>query len=445
MTNNNSSPINDLRGKAEVMLKSVPETAGMLPVENVKEILHELQVHQIELELQNEELRHTRQALEESRTRYMRLYHDAPVGYVVLNGSGIITQANTTFSRMLQRDRDKILGRPFSDYLAAEDRQIFLGRAKAFFKNPTNKCLELRLETAASQPCHVSLRAAHSQDATANVGPQQGELFLTVTDITNRKQLEEKNLALQHQVDRQEKDESLGRMAGAIAHHFNNLLFVILGNIELALEDAPRFEGLIRSLNHALDGTNRAAEISGRMLTYLGMNTKDKKEVDLSVACRQGLALLLAVKPEKAVIEATFPASGPTIIAELSQVHEILAILAENAWEATERIGGLIRLSISTTTARHIAEKHRYPLAWKPQNGTFACLEVADNGCGIADGELDKIFDPFYTNKFTGRGMGLAMVLGILRAHDGCITADSSPGRGTTFRAYFPLQQRDLS
>jgi signal transduction histidine kinase len=236
-----------------------------------------------------------------------------------------------------------------------------------------------------------------------------------------------------------EKEESLGRMAGAIAHHFNNLLFVILGNIELAQEDAPAHPALNRSLAFALDGTNRAAEISGRMLTYLGMNTRDKEVIDFSAACRQSLPLLLSIKPGAVAFETDFPSAGPTITANPSQVQEILAILAENAWESCEHDTCRIRLAISTVAAESIAGSHRFPLAWQPHSEAYACLEVADNGSGIDEEHIEKIFDPFFTNKFTGRGMGLAMVLGILRAHSGCVIVDSLPGRGSTFRVYLPL------
>ena len=573
MTTIKATPLDDLRRTAEAMLTSAPGAAGLLPVEGIKELFHELQVHQIELELQNEELRSAHRALEKSRARFMRLYHDAPVGYVVLDSAGMIVEANAAFSAMVRWDRAEIIGRPFSEFLVGKDRPIFLARSKAFFKSPAGKRFELQLDTRSRQACHVSLSVALERpdedadvsaiggrmlivtDITARVEVEQalsqseqfahsvvdalaahiaildatgrivavnrawrdfarenqanpeavnenanyltvcmavqgneakaarqfadgivavlrgelpaytqeyachspgenrwfigrvtpfpdmsiGRVVVAHENITSRKQMETENLLLQRQLNRTEKEESLGRMAGAIAHHFNNLLFVILGNIELAMEDAPPHSPLIKSLGLALDGTNRAAEISSKMLTYLGMNTRDKEAIDLSTACRQGLTLLQAIMPATAVLETAFPASGPTIIANPSQIQQLLAVLTENAWESCGPNHCRIHLAISTVAAEAIDETHRYPLAWHAQSETYACLEVMDNGCGIDDAHLEMIFDPFFTNKFTGRGMGLAMVLGILRAHNGCVTMDSIFGQGSTFRIYFPM------
>ena len=261
-------------------------------------------------------------------------------------------------------------------------------------------------------------------------------------NITNRKRLENENLLLQRRINQREKEESLGRMAGAIAHHYNNILSVIMGNIELALDDAPPNSSLSRILSAALNGTNRAAEISGKMLTYLGMNTKGKELSDLSVVCRQTLPLLLTKKPEGVVIQSAFTAPGPAVMANPAQLQEILASLVENSWEALGKSGGIIHLEVRTVATADIDLGLRFPLAWQPQAHTYGVLEVRDQGCGIAAADIEKIFDPFFTGKFMGRGMGLALVLGILRAHDGCITVASHPGRDTTIQVYIPVHDR---
>jgi signal transduction histidine kinase len=100
----------------------------------------------------------------------------------------------------------------------------------------------------------------------------------------------------------------------------------------------------------------------------------------------------------------------------------------ENSWEALGKSGGIIHLEVRTVAAADIDPGLAFPLAWQPQAHTYGVLEVRDQGCGIAAADIEKIFDPFFTGKFMGRGMGLALVLGILRAHDGCITVASHPG-----------------
>ena len=428
-----------LRRRAEEIL----EAKGVPPEEKLadalEQIIHELQVHQIELELQNEELRSTRNDLEESRLRYMNLYHNAPVGYVVLDSAGGIREANATFAEMVRRDRAYILGKPFGEFILPADRGIFFARAKTFLKNPQGKNLELRMHTGDPEPCHVSLKGTLLARKIDQEQPEDDELLLTITDITDLKRLEQDNLLLQKQLTSKEKEESLGRMAGAIAHHYNNLLFVILGNIELALGQASYDELLTQSLMQAMEGTNRAAEISSRMLTYLGLNTKNKIEIDLGQFCRQRLPYALDNKAELSEIYTEFPEQGPLIMASTNQIEEILAILLENARESRQDGESIIKLAISTVRAREISTTHRFPVAWSSPDSDFACLQISDNGCGIDEEHLGRIFDPFFSDKLTGRGMGLPLALGIIRAHKGCVTVESRPSQGTTFNIYFPL------
>ena len=428
-----------LRRRAEEIL----EAKGVPPEEKLadalEQIIHELQVHQIELELQNEELRSTRNDLEESRLRYMNLYHNAPVGYVVLDSAGGIREVNATFAEMVRRDRAYILGKPFGEFIHPADRGIFFARAKTFLKNPQGKNLELRIHADDPEPCHVSLKGTLVPRKTSQEQPEDDELLLTITDITDLKRLEQDNLLLQKQLTSKEKEESLGRMAGAIAHHYNNLLFVILGNIELALGQASYDELLTQSLMQAMEGTNRAAEISSRMLTYLGLNTKNKIEIDLGQFCRQRLPFALDNKAELSEIYTEFPEQGPLVLASTSQIEEILAILLENARESRQDGESVIKLAISTVRAREISTTHRFPVAWSSPDADFACLQISDNGCGIEEEHLGRIFDPFFSDKLTGRGMGLPLALGIIRAHKGCVTVESRLGQGTTFNIYFPL------
>jgi PAS domain S-box-containing protein len=547
-------------------------------MDDVKQIIHELQVHQIELDLQNEELRNSQIALEESRAQFMHLYHHAPVGYVVLDHSGIISQVNATFARMVNRDPSHLLGKPFAHYILGEDRPVFLARAKVFFRNPVDKYLECRIGEATTAIRHVSLRATPGHRTVNDSPSHRKTLLLTVTDITDRKRaeaalraseqfarstvdaldaniaildatsrivavnrawrdfaranqadptavcegvnylavclaaqgrdaetaknfaagilavlkgeqdtfsleyschsptanrwfigrvtrfsdqevvrvvvaheniterrrLETKNLLLQRQVSQLEKEESLGRMAGAIAHHFNNLLSTIIGYIELALDDLPRGQEADKMLTAALDGANRATEISHKMLTYLGMNSLKKEQVDLSEICRQAIPMLQMMMPGRVTVNADFPTIGPMILADPKQIQMLLTNLVQNGCEACEGKNGTLHLAITTVDAKYILSEHRFPLAWEPQTDRYGCLHVQDNGCGMPVEHLDKIFEPFFSSKFTGRGMGLSIVLGILKAHSGCVTVESSPGSGTTFKVYFPPIQRSF-
>ena len=117
----------------------------------------------------------------------------------------------------------------------------------------------------------------------------------------------------------------------------------------------------------------------------------------------------------------------------------MLANLVTNAWESLDKKNGAISLTVKTVPSIDITAKHHFPIHWQAHDLTYACLEVIDTGCGLADKDIEKIFDPFFSTKFQGRGLGLPTVLGIVKAHDGVVTVQSEIGQGSTFRVYLPV------
>ena len=267
--------------------------------------------------------------------------------------------------------------------------------------------------------------------------PARGYFVAVFDNITERKRAEAEQAKLEAQNRQLQKSESLGRMAGAIAHHYNNKLQTIMGNIELAMANLPPGTKTIDCLKDAMQAARRAADVSMQMLAYLGKSSGIRKPLYLSEVCRQYLPLLQSTMP--VVLETDFAAPGPVINANANQMQQVLVNLVTNAWEALGTNRGAIRVSITTVAADEIRSTDRFPIGWQPQAGSHACLEVADAGCGIAAEEIEKIFDPFFSRKFVGRGLGLSVVFGIVKAHDGGITVESEPGRGSTFRVYFPM------
>ena len=252
------------------------------------------------------------------------------------------------------------------------------------------------------------------------------------TDITDRKQIEAQNRQLL-------KAESLGRMAGAIAHNFNNQLAAVMMNLELLQQDLPLQAGARLQLSEALQSARKAADISTQMLVYLGQTTVHREPLDLSEACRLCLPLLQEAESRIAVLKADLPAPGPVINSNANQIQQVLTNLLTNAWEASRAGSDAIRLTVKQVSATAIPVVNRFPIAWQPQAPAYACLEVADSGGGIPAGDIEKLFDPFFTSKFIGKGLGLSVVLGIVRGHDGGITVESEPGWGSVFRVFLPL------
>ncbi len=264
-------------------------------------------------------------------------------------------------------------------------------------------------------------------------------------DITRRKQAEAEQQIFETHNRQLQRTESLGRMAGAIAHHFNNQLQVIIGGLELVIDRTPEGSNNYPALMHIQEAARKAADISRMMLTYVGQTSGIRTKLDLSELCRACLPLLQAAAPKWLVIENAFATEGPFIEADDHLIRQVLANLVINAWEASADSGNSIRITVETVPSIDIATSLRFPPDWHPEHDRYACLTVEDHGCGILSKDIESIFDPFFTTKFIGRGMGLPTVLGILKAYRGCITVESKANLGSIFRIFLPVAFSDLS
>lgn len=259
---------------------------------------------------------------------------------------------------------------------------------------------------------------------------------ISLRDITERKLVEAENAALAAKNQQLQKAESLGRMAGAIAHHFNNKLQAVLANLEL-LGALPKGMDPARCVSMAKLATERAAEVSRLMLLYLGQTATTREPRYLAELCREGLHAQGPL-PESISLTLEGPEPGPVIEANANEIQRVLANLLTNARESLGDVKGEIRIRIFPCGSEAIPESPRFPIGWHPQGEAHACLEVWDSGCGIPASDVNKLFDPFFSTKFTGRGLGLPVVLGIVNAHHGVITVDSQPGEYCVFRVFFP-------
>ncbi len=280
--------------------------------------------------------------------------------------------------------------------------------------------------------------------AQGDASGQATQMLGTNWDITAQKQSEQEKKKLEAQNWQLQKSESLGRMAAAIAHHFNNQLQAVMMNLRLAIDDLSPHLGSVENLTEAMQSVRNAAEVSTLMLTYLGQTVAKRELLDLSEICQSYLPALCAVMPPRVVLEPNLPSSSRIIKANANQIQQILTNLITNASEAMGERQGIICLTVKTVRAADIPRVHRFPIDCQTQRTDYVCLEVADAGCGIADKDIEKVFDPFFSSKFTGRGMGLAVVLGIVRAHDGIVTVQSQAGNGCVFRIFFPVSAEAL-
>lgn len=258
-------------------------------------------------------------------------------------------------------------------------------------------------------------------------------------EITRRKAKEEQQAMHQNLYWQLRKDKSLEQMAGAVAHHFNNKFHVLLNSLEMAMLDRDNIEMVQEYLKTARQAADQAAEVSRSMLTYLGQVNDRREQIDLAQACRKTLPLIQPAIPNNLTVETNLIVPGPQVISNDSQIHQIVINLLSNAVEASGDGRSTLHLRARTVNATDIPEHHRYPVDWQPREKYYGCLEVQDSGCGLSLREIEVVFDPFYTTKFTGRGMGLAVVYGLVQAHGGVVTVQSCLGTGSVFRVFLPL------
>lgn len=254
-------------------------------------------------------------------------------------------------------------------------------------------------------------------------------LFLDVTD----------RVLMEQRIRQMEKTDSLSRMAGAVAHHFNNKLGVIIGNLEMAMEDIPAGTIAHESLSEAERAARQAADTSRLMVTFLGQSQTKLELLDLSMACSKCLGQLREKAPERVSFATDPPTPGPVIRADPALLDMVISALVNNAQEALGDLTGRVRISIDTANSCDILKGHRFPPEWEASGDDYVCLTVADTGCGMDEKTIGKIFDPFYTEKFLGRGLGLPVTLGIVKSFGGCISVESGPNQGSVFRVFLPL------
>lgn len=237
-----------------------------------------------------------------------------------------------------------------------------------------------------------------------------------------------------------EKAESLDRMAEAVAHHYNNQLSVVMGNLELALiqMDEENQADQIQVLENAMKATRRAARMGDEMLSLLGNKTVRCQRLDMVEICRNFLAGFQARLPEGMSLQVHLPESSLWVMANAEQMETLLDNLLQNACEAMEEKTGRIEVEIRMANPGDISQKHRWPVTFTPNADRYVRVSVTDQGDGIEAVQLEKIFDPFFSTRFIGRGLGLPLSLSIVKSHNGCIVLESIPGNGSTFHIFLP-------
>ncbi|HEX2658701.1 MAG TPA: response regulator, partial [Polyangia bacterium] len=264
-------------------------------------------------------------------------------------------------------------------------------------------------------------------------------------DVSARKRSEAEQERLKAQLLRAQKLESLGLLAGGIAHDFNNILTPILGAAAAAEASLPDDHPVRQDLAIVVNAARRAASLTRQMLAYAGRAQVEVRPIDLSAHVREIAALLGTSVSKRVRLHLDLATQLPAVEADATQVQQVVMNLVINAAEAIGDSEGIVRVTTGQARLDGGPPSPAFLAAEGLTAGMYVFLEVQDSGHGMDEATRQKIFDPFFTTKFTGRGLGLAAVLGIVRAHRGAISVVSSPGRGTTFRVFFPAREGSVS
>ena len=257
-------------------------------------------------------------------------------------------------------------------------------------------------------------------------------------DITKRKKAEKEKMELELQLSQKQKMEAVGTLAGGIAHDFNNILGAMQGYLELTLDDLPEDSSVRDHLEQMMSCVDRAAKLVKQILTFSrkDQQEQEKEPVQISSIIKEVLGMLRSSLPATIKISRKIHADSSMVLADSTQIHQVLVNLCTNASHSMRKDGGLLEVGLEDadlSSETRIGDEHLGP-------GHYVKLSVSDTGYGIEKKVLDRIFEPFFTTKEVneGTGLGLSVVHGIIKSHDGAIAIRSTPGKGTIFEIFLP-------
>jgi signal transduction histidine kinase/CheY-like chemotaxis protein len=263
------------------------------------------------------------------------------------------------------------------------------------------------------------------------------------SEIVDRERAESEREAMQVRLLQAQKLESLGVLAGGVAHDFNNLLTVILGNASVALDSVPVDSEAYGATEEVVRASERAAMLTQQMLAYAGKAASNRRPIDLNRHVEEIAALLATAIPKKISLVLDLAPHLPAVEADEGQLQQLTMNLVINAAEACEDRAG--RVCVRTGTEEIGEDAPLSVLGLAIPRGLYVKLEVEDDGPGMDDDTRARMFDPFFSTKFQGRGLGLATVLGIVSGHDGAILLRTAPGKGSTFTVLFHASSKEVA
>jgi PAS domain S-box-containing protein len=373
------------------------------------------------------------EALRESREVLRAVLNAIPVRVFWKDRNLVFLGCNTSFARdagfqkpedLLGKDDYAMGWREHAEHYRNDDRAVIeSGESRILFEEPQT--------TPSGEKLHLLTSKLPLRDARGDIIGVLG----TYLDITKRKLAEEENTKLEAQLQQAQKMESVGRLAGGVAHDFNNMLGIILGHTELAIAQVDPAQPLFADLEQIRKAANRSADLTRQLLAFARKQTVAPRVLDLNETVESMLTMLARLIGEDIHLTWQPKANLWPLKVDPTQIDQILANLCVNARDSIPDVGKLTIETGNSTFGKDYCAAHA---GFVP--GEYVVLAVSDDGCGMDKETLTHIFEPFFTTKAIGKGtgLGLATVYGMVKQNNGFISVHSEPGQGTTFKIYLP-------
>ncbi|MEN6475476.1 MAG: PAS domain S-box protein [Syntrophaceae bacterium] len=408
-------------------------------------------------------------ALEKSRERYHTLFNAMTEGFalheIILDEAGEpcdyrFVDLNKAFERLTGLERDTLVGRTVSEVFP-HDKKLWIetyGRTsltgesirvrngakglrhyEVYAYRPAPGQLAVILRDVTERKREEEELRRHRDHLEELVRERTAELVLRnkqlEEEIIDRKRAQEAKQKIEAQLVQSQKMEALGRFAGGIAHDLNNILYPVIMDVEMLLEETPPESATHQTISQILNAAYRQRDLVKQILSFSRRSEQQIKPIRIAPLIEETLKFLRSSLPSTIEIRHTVRAEADTIMGDATQIHQIIMNLCRNAADALPSQTGVIEL--------HLENVRLEPGSVYPEigPGEYILLRVKDTGCGMDPEVMEKIFEPFFTTKEVGKGigMGLSVVHGILKNHGGCIQVESEPGRGSQFSVYLPL------
>lgn len=363
--------------------------------------------------------------------RLASLYDTAGVALLTVTATGEVRELNQEAAQLFGRTQDEFLTAAIMDCVETDQRETLLNHLRQTLSLNAPQTFEMRIRSTNGQIQNAIFQTRPD--------PQQlpDSICITIRSGQSMRQSELDDRQVRQQAERLRKLESLQMFASGMAHDFNNLLMGITGNLFLVMDEVPAAAPWRAHLEEIGNLSKRAIELCRQILAYAGRTPLVFQRININTLLRDMMNLLQISACGKATIRFMLAEDLPDIEADAARVRQALVNLVTNAADATDNTNGVITITTSLKSIDKTCQPGVY-INEKLPEGYYVCISVADNGCGISNKHIERVFDPFFSTKATGRGLGLPTVLGIMHSHRGTITISSTPGQGSDFALYFP-------